>query len=151
MYQNLKQETRFSYKGFPCVVLFMPGGYRCGYVGIPKDNKYYGKTIDKIPIVCNGGITYAQKYLFGQDDKNTYWIGFDCAHFLDGRDEKLARKMYSEDKEMRTHIEALKFMGKFTDSLEVRTLDYVESECRKIVDQILEEGKGNGKSSHDKA
>lgn len=47
MYKGLKQETRFLYKGFPCVVLFMPGGYRCGYVGLPKENKYYGKSCEK--------------------------------------------------------------------------------------------------------
>ena len=61
----------------------MPGGYRCGYVGLPKGNKFYGKSCEKIPVVCHGGITYAQKYLVGQDDKDTYWIGFDCAHFRD--------------------------------------------------------------------
>ena len=26
-------ECKFDYKGYPCVVLFMPLGYRCGYVG----------------------------------------------------------------------------------------------------------------------
>lgn len=150
MYKGLKQETRFLYKGFPCVVLFMPGGYRCGYVGLPKENKYYGKSCEKIPVVCHGGITYAQKYLVGQDDKDTYWIGFDCAHFRDGRDEKLASKMYSKDLEMRLYIEAHRYMGSY-NSMEARTLEYVENECMKIVDQILEEDKGNGKSSHDKA
>ena len=24
-------ECKFDYKGYPCVVLFMPLGYRCGY------------------------------------------------------------------------------------------------------------------------
>ncbi len=24
-------ETKFEYKGYPCVVLFMPRAYRCGY------------------------------------------------------------------------------------------------------------------------
>lgn len=27
-------ETKFEYKGYQCVVLFMPGAYRCGYVGM---------------------------------------------------------------------------------------------------------------------
>lgn len=32
-------ETKFEYKGYQCVVLFMPGAYRCGYVGIPNSHK----------------------------------------------------------------------------------------------------------------
>lgn len=28
-------ETKSTYKGYPYVVLFMPGAYRCGYVGVP--------------------------------------------------------------------------------------------------------------------
>ena len=47
-----KLEKQFEYKGFLCVILFMPDGYRCGYVGIPKDMK-----IDIDSIVCHGGIT----------------------------------------------------------------------------------------------
>lgn len=48
-----KLEKQFEYKGFPCVILFMPTGYRCGYVGIPKEVK-----IDIDNIGCHGGITY---------------------------------------------------------------------------------------------
>lgn len=150
MNQNLKQETRFLYKGFPCVVLFMPGGYRCGYVGLPKENKYYGKSYEKIQVRCHGGITYGKKYLAGQEDKDTYWIGFDCAHGFDGRDEKAARKIYSKDRKMKTAIDVLKILEEF-NHLEIRSLEYVENECRKIVDQILEEEKGNDKDRHDKA
>lgn len=46
----LVQEKRFEHKGFPCVVLFMPIGYHCGYVGLPKGNKYYGKDYDENPV-----------------------------------------------------------------------------------------------------
>lgn len=48
-----KLEKQFEYKGFPCVILFMPTGYRCGYVWIPKEVK-----IDIDNIGCHGGITY---------------------------------------------------------------------------------------------
>lgn len=47
-----KLEKQFEYKGFPCVILFMPTGYRCGYVWIPKEVK-----IDIDNIGCHGGIT----------------------------------------------------------------------------------------------
>ncbi|MEE0100793.1 MAG: hypothetical protein U0I48_03535 [Acutalibacteraceae bacterium] len=139
MNKNFKQESKFSYKGFPCVVVFMPGGYRCGYVGIPKTSKYFGKSEEKIPFECHGGITYAGKCLPGREIEETYWIGFDCAHCFDGRDEKLAREIYSNDKDMMRYIEAMKSIGEFNYPVGVKSLQYVENECRKIVDQITEE------------
>lgn len=38
-------ETKFEYKGYPCVVLFMPGAYRCGYVGVPKAINWQRKAL----------------------------------------------------------------------------------------------------------
>ena len=72
------QEKRFEYYGFPCVILFMPMGYRCGYVGVSVDHKYYGAVYDEIPIDCHCGLTYSDSRLHGQEDKHTWWIGFDC-------------------------------------------------------------------------
>lgn len=86
---NPKQEKKFEYKGFPCVILFMPGGYRCGYVGLPKEEK---KKIDTDKIQCHCGITYKENYLHGYDRKDKYWIGFDCAHACDGIDIETAKK-----------------------------------------------------------
>lgn len=54
-----KQESRFEYKEFPCVILFMPMGYRCGYVGLPKENRYYKKKYDDIPVDCHCGLSYS--------------------------------------------------------------------------------------------
>lgn len=139
---NPKQESRFEYKGFPCVVLFMPIGYRCGYVGLPKYNIYYGKKYDDIPMDCHRGLTYSNCELYGQDDMNTWWIGFDCGHFCDGLDKAKFEEYYEDDlKEMpvndyRGLIMGLYPMFKICSEYPVRTLEYVESECRKIVDQI---------------
>ena len=33
-------EKRFEYKGYPCVILFMPMCYRCGYVGLKRGVAY---------------------------------------------------------------------------------------------------------------
>lgn len=35
--ESVVEEKRFEYRGYPCVVLFMDMGHRCGYVGIPAD------------------------------------------------------------------------------------------------------------------
>ena len=138
-----KKERRFEYQGFPCVVLFMPAGYRCGYVGLPKGNKYYKKKVDDIPVDCHGRLTYSKNHLFGQDDKDTWWIGFDCGRFTDGIDKDTFNKLYEEELLSMPPVEWRACMMDFDRGWEVgrgcpvRTQEYVESECRKIIDQIL--------------
>ena len=138
-----KQETRFEYKGFPCVVLFMPIGYRCGYVGLPNHNKYYKKKYDDIPVDCHCGLTYSEHGLFGQNDNDTWWIGFDCGHFCDGLDSKSFHLYYDDDLETmdpkyrKPYMFSLERMFDICSEYPVRTQEYVENECRKIVDQIV--------------
>lgn len=48
-------EKVFTYKGYQCYVVFLPTGWRCGYVGIPEAKK---KDIDYDYLSCHGGITY---------------------------------------------------------------------------------------------
>lgn len=140
-----KQEIRFEYKGFPCVVLFMPMGYRCGYVGLPKENKYYGKKYDNIPVECHGGLTYSEHRLFGQDDKDTWWIGFDCGHYCDGIDKDTFNKIYEKELltmdpfEAKVHMINFDCVWEMCCEYPVGTLEYAEDECRKIVDQITGE------------
>lgn len=78
-------ETKSTYKGYPYVVLFMPGAYRCGYVGVPYSHKLAKKDVDKLShLKCHGGVTYAEPYLYECNDDNTWWIGFDCGIALTG-------------------------------------------------------------------
>lgn len=130
-----KQEDRFEYKGYPCVVLFMPTGYRCGYVGIPKDTE-----IDVDSINCHGGITYKKTHLHCQEDTDRLWIGFDCAHIFDGYDVEKAKEVFADDEMILKHIAELEGMDYFAIYAEcpVRTLEYCQEWCRKIVDQVTE-------------
>lgn len=32
-------ESIFHHNGLPCIVVFRSLGYRCGYVGVPKDHE----------------------------------------------------------------------------------------------------------------
>ena len=133
-------EKRFEYRGLPCVVLFMAGCYRCGYVGLPKSNRYYKKGYDDIPVECHGGLTFASGDLFGQSDKDTWWIGFDCAHCFDGFDVETAKKLYADNKDALKQIEIMGSTGYFSICNEehpFRTLEYCEEECKSIVEQIL--------------
>ena len=57
-----KIEERFDYKGYPCVVMFQPMGFRTGYVGVPKDSILYGRnsTVLNTILECHGGVTYTE-------------------------------------------------------------------------------------------
>ena len=126
--RNIAEEVRFEYKGYPCVVLFMEPGYRCGYVGIP--NKTYDIDFEEV-IDCHGGITYGPSdHLHFQEDNDILWIGFDCTHYCDGYDITLAEKVFSLDR--LTHLYGSRPQGN------VRSLEYCENECRNIVDQLIE-------------
>lgn len=130
-----KQEKRFDYKGFPCVILFMPMGYRCGYVGIPKDTE-----IDTDSIACHCGIAYEATYLHNQADTDKLWIGFDCGHACDGFDLDKIKELYADDESVMKQTEIMEKTGYFAICNEgnpVRTLEYCEEECKKIVEQLI--------------
>lgn len=137
-----KQEKRFEYKGFPCVILFMPMGYRCGYVGLSIENKYYGKSYDDIPISCHCGLTYASRKLHAQNDTDKWWIGFDCGHCCDGYDVDKIKEFYADDENIMTQTERMADYFKICNENPVRKLEYCEEECKKIVEQIIELEKG---------
>ena len=74
-------ERSFNFNGFNCYVIMRHMGdncYRCGYVQVSKR-----LPINTASINCHGGITYANKEV---DDKNKWYIGFDCAHAFDTTD-----------------------------------------------------------------
>ena len=132
-------EERFEYKGFPCVVLFQSLGFRTGYVGLPKGHKYYGKHYDLISVDCHCGLTYGDYGLFGQDDKDTYWIGFDCGHYCDKNDYDKAIEYFSDNKSVLESLLRLRELNRIYDTGgEIRTLEYVKENCKGIVDQLTQ-------------
>lgn len=138
------QESRFEYKGFPCVVLFQPLGFRTGYVGIPKGRKYYKSNHERIPVNCHGGLTYSSLKLYHQNDTDMWWIGFDCGHCCDGYDVEKLKEYFADDESIMRSYHAMEETGYYALCNEhpIRTQEYVEDNCRKIIDQLiaLEEG-----------
>ena len=126
-------EKRFEYKGHPCVIMFMPWHCcRCGYIGISPEAPVFANEIE-----CHGGITYDNDELFGQGDKYIRWLGFDCCHAGDIRDVETGKKYLANDPEKLEHLEWLaKFDRRFGENGEIRTVEYCESECKKMIDQI---------------
>lgn len=133
-------ENTFTYKGYKCVVIFQALCHRCGYVGITKDHSLYGLDYDEIPVICHGGVTYTSPTLFGHENEtDIFWIGFDCAHYNDGKDYEAGRKYFADDTAL---IESMTRWGELDKQYpydqEVRTQEYVEEQCRQIVDQLIE-------------
>lgn len=123
------KECEFEYKGFKCVVLFMPFGYRCGYVGIPKE-EYKIENTDYIE--CHGGITYSDNSLQCCDDTDKHWIGFDCAHCYDGFDTETMKEYYFDCEEIMAYL-------KFYEDVKPSTFwtkRQCKNECMRIVNQI---------------
>lgn len=118
----------FEYKSYKCRILRMGEGmpfehrlfHLCWYVLLTKKDKRYGKDWAEIPYSVHGGITYSSHKLHLQQEEDWRWIGFDCAHAGDISLE------YQLDKEY--------MLG---TSSTYKTMEYVESELKQLVDQVL--------------
>ncbi len=82
--------------GFDCVITFNDGGYRCGYVGIPKNHPYFKKDYSKIHIPVNGGLTYSDFSNDFDSNNNLWYLGFDCNHGFEEHDPESLKKYYPD-------------------------------------------------------
>ena len=85
--------------------------------------------------MVHGGITYAAG---GKDshhpiDSDLWWFGFDCGHYGDCPDYDLLEKTWGDNEMVRHRLED---KGVY-EEYEIRTLEYVQQECRNLVDQIV--------------
>ena len=100
-------------------------GHLCGYVGISKSHPLYGKhySDDEIEnLDAHGGLTHSGE---DQDDKDTWWFGFDCSHGGDLSPKMLVHLIgnghtYTPDKGSDVY----------------RTWEYVEREVRELSAQL---------------
>jgi hypothetical protein len=119
-----------EYKGIRYVVALMSLGHRCGYVAVPKGHRYYkDKDYDCMNINCHGGITYSGDE-YPLDDGNWY-IGFDTAHWGDGKDLDALLKYYSDS----TYVKVMLQSDTFCNG-NVWSIDDIEKECKSIIDQL---------------
>lgn len=169
----MKIENEFYHNGYKCVVVFSDLGFRCGYVGIPKNHYLYKKS-------------YSNKCLNFSDIKNEELkkrgiiplLTFQCqedkskvspdlyfnVHGGVTYSGKLSDVLnddlwyfgfdcgHADDKpdirsaeEYGMNNEVIGFL--YTKTGKVRTQDYVESECRSLAEQLkrVEEGYNNGR------
>lgn len=63
-------------EGYPCIILKHEYGHLCGYVGLSKEHKLFGKPNEDIYADVHGGVTFAGWL----ERADTWFVGFDCAH-----------------------------------------------------------------------
>lgn len=100
--KNYIIEKDFMHCGLRCIVTFNNQGYRTGYVGVKNNNTFYGRYYYdndvKKALPCHGGLSYFSKNSKSNYpvESNLWWFGFDCMHFEDDPDYKLAAQIFPE-------------------------------------------------------
>ena len=124
-------EKQFEYKGHDCICVFSCLGYRCGYVSVDNYKDCYEYDID-----CHCGLSFGPSTLpKDYNPKKTCYIGFDCGHICDGNDYDTALKYgLINERQYNNFIEMQIHLPTFLEP--VRSLEYVEEQCKKIVDQL---------------
>ena len=147
-----------TYKGYEYLITFTDMGHRCGYVAVPSghkldfiksekrkipgsDREYTHYEYDVYDIDCHGGITFCErnhsiKNLL-KTSYNDLWLGFDCAHAWDGKDLALVKEYYGDNSPI------VKFYEEYPQYLlhegeTMREFDYVERECKSIIEQLIQ-------------
>lgn len=121
-------EKQFEYRGHDCLVVFTHRGYRIGYVSVTEDKDYIDYDID-----CHGGLTFSGKLPYDYGQKAKLYIGFGCGHCGDGYDFDTAYEYGLIDAELRDQREK---DYSYLQGDNVWWLEYVEDQCRYIVDQL---------------
>ena len=111
----------FTYKGFDCKIKRNQSlSFLCGYVRLPEGHKFYKQHYNDIDVDVHGSLTYSQQ-------ENDQWVvGFDCGHCFDLCPFEI---MVNDDS-------PYGFMQSGVSSGTYRTMEYVESEIKKLVDQL---------------
>ena len=124
-------EASYTFHGYRVVVLFMEGGFRCGYVGIRNGALKQRSTLDRIRV--HGGITYSKNHLPEKKPDGWWYIGFDCNHQpFDGHDIHAAELYFAGQKAI------LDRLAVYPRNSHYKSLAYVEEQCRNVIKQLEE-------------
>jgi hypothetical protein len=120
--------------GLRAVVLATVMGHRCGYVGVPESNAYFGKDYNDVDAYVHGGLTFSSHGIAAdlEIEKPLYWFGFDCAHYMDAKDLTIM-----DEKHLKFHNE---YQHCYSDEdAVVRDLPFCERECEQLAKQLGEQ------------
>lgn len=142
-----------TYKNYEYLIVFVSNGHRCGYVALhEKDRLYFEKEMqeneDSYPsIACHGGVTFYSADHHSKDLLNMscddMWVGFDAAHHDDERCHITASKYFPNNREAQDYSELIGFCnmfedGAFDDQPTHKPYEYMEQECKNIIEQLCE-------------
>ena len=88
---------------------------------------------------CHGGITYAGggEHSSYPIESDLWWFGFDCAHYYDAKDLRLAYERFPNYRE--SLAMQIEYEDRFhIDGSIIRTEEYVADECKKLAEQLKE-------------
>jgi hypothetical protein len=132
-----------NYNGYEYIITFVAHGHRCGYVAIPESHplhSFHKEDYNYPELEVHGGITFFDEPRFDEftnghkcTDK---WLGFDAGHCYDLEDMERAEKYFGETKWVKYRKENP--MPRYDDDCEHRTYEYMESECKNLIDQLIE-------------
>ena len=141
---------------------FMPGGWRCGYIGVEKGHPLYEKDECEYPceLEPHGGITFSgfRPHVGGNDAADyIWWFGFDCAHYGDGYDLESSRKYFPHNSDLLLLSHKEDHIWTFDDVLQellrwlVDIMEWVDKEKVEpepaIKDAWIDDGRGPMKCS----
>lgn len=140
------------YKNYEYLITFTAMGHRCGYVAINADHPVYGTdqvcSSDGFDLSAHGGITFHQQESVIKTMLKTpcqdEWLGFDAAHCYDTGCVETAEKYFG----LTEFVKHMKGNSFYTDKTEChgmgithKTFTYMEQECFKLIDQLIDIGK----------
>lgn len=67
-------------------------------------------------------------------ESNLWWLGFDCGHYNDGNDLELIEKYWGDNPLIKRRLEIER---EYYIDAPIRSKEYVEDECKSLVDQII--------------
>lgn len=142
-------EKVFAHKNLLCCVDMMDLGHRCGYVGVPKGHKFYGKDYmdveDKID--CHGGLTFSSRYedtTYPLKEPNDYWwFGWDYGHYGDGIDWESFERLFDSETVHRKEM-----WGCGSDEDRIYYLYNVVNDCIKVAEQLIKIGEEDGRADN---
>jgi hypothetical protein len=124
------------YHGYYYAVIAYSDGYRRGYVRVPPNHPCDGKKYEEPKVEVHGGLTFVDNtgHSLWKDCKfpdGGTMFGFDCHHYNDAEDPSLMPG-YDRDK----HIAETLMLGNERGARVIRTVEYVERECKNLIEQF---------------
>lgn len=125
--------------GLPCLIIRNSFGVLCGYVGVSKNHPLFEKEYDDADVEVHGGLTFSGHcspnkegvchIVEDGEDDNVWWLGFDCAHYMDYVPGMPA---------------ILWLVGRRAGlgNSEYRDIPYVKAECQSLAQQLIKDYDG---------